>query len=174
MHAFNPTNALKVEAPADEPIITMTRTLPAPRVLVWKCWTEPQHIVRWWGWQTEGYTTRIVKQDVRAGGEWRYETSTPEGEVYIFLGKYLEVAEPEKLVNTFGMEGMFEDKTLVETHTFEERDGKTYYTSVSRFDSIADRDGMLATGMEEGANHSMDHLEELLIELVQDNEAARR
>lgn len=167
MNAVNAINPLKVETPADEPIIIMTRVLAAPRALVWKAWTEPQHIARWWGQQGKGHTTRVVKQDVRVGGEWRYEQHTPEGGVYVFHGRFLEVAGPEKLVNTFGMEGMFEDKTLVEAHTFEERDGQTFYTSVSRFDSIEDRDGMVASGMEEGARDSMDHLEELLVELQQ-------
>jgi uncharacterized protein YndB with AHSA1/START domain len=160
MNAFTP---LKVETPADEPIIIMTRTLDAPRALVWKAWTEPQHIVRWWG--SRQSTTKIIKQDVRVGGEWRYESQTPEGDAFVFMGKFLEVVEPEKLVNTFAVEGMFDNKALVETHTFEERDGKTFYKSVSRFDSIEDRDGMITTGMEEGANESMDRLEELLEDL---------
>jgi uncharacterized protein YndB with AHSA1/START domain len=165
MNAVNAINPLKVETPADEPIIIMTRTLNAPRALVWKAWTEPQHIARWWG--PRSYNTKVVKQDVRVGGEWRYEQQTPEGDAYVFIGRFLEVVEPEKLVNTFGVEGMFEDKTLVETHTFEERDGRTFYKSVSRFDTIEDRDGMVASGMEEGARDSMDKLEELLAELQQ-------
>jgi len=162
MNALNPLN---VETPADEPIIIMTRVLNAPRALVWKAWTEPEHIVRWWG--PRNYTTKVIKQDVRVGGEWRYEQDTPEGDAYVFIGKFLEVVEPERLVNTFGVEGMFEDKTLVETHTFEERSGKTFYKSVSRFDTIEDRDGMAASGMEGGARESMDKLEELLADLQQ-------
>ena len=87
---------------------------------------------------------------------------SPDGTTYVFKGRYLEVVAPEKLVNTFGMEGMFEGREIVETHTLEEVEGKTRYTSVSRFDSIADRDGMLASGMEEGARESLDRLAELL------------
>lgn len=152
--------ALNITSPADEPLIIMTRTLDAPRKLVWKAFTEPEHVANWWG--PRGVTTKVVKLDLRPGGEWRFEHHMPDGSAYIFKGKYLEVVEPEKLVNTFGIEGMFEGRELVETHTFDEVGGKTKYKSVSRFESIADRDGMLASGMEEGARESMDRLAELL------------
>jgi uncharacterized protein YndB with AHSA1/START domain len=151
---------LKVTAPENEPLIVMTRILAAPRKLVWKAWTDPVHVAQWWG--PRGITTKIVKLDLRPGGTWRFEHHMPDGSSYAFKGIYLEVVEPEKLVNTFGMEGMFEDKLLVETHTFEEENGRTHYKSVSRFDTIEDRDGMLASGMETGARESMDRLDELL------------
>lgn len=154
---------LKITAREGEPLIVMTRTLAAPRKLVWKAWTDPVHVAQWWG--PRGITTKVVKLDLRPGGTWRFEHHLPDGGSYAFKGTYLEVAEPEKLVNTFGMEGMFEDKLVVETHTFEEREGRTLYTSVSRFDTVEDRDGMIASGMEGGARESMDRLDELLATL---------
>ena len=157
-------NKMHVETPAAEPIIRMTRTFDAPRALVWRAWTQPEHVARWWGSRAMG-TTRVVKLDVRAGGEWRFEQTAPDGTVFAFIGKYIEVAAPERLVNTFALEGMFEDKTVIETHRFEEADGKTHYSCVTRFDSIEDRDGMVASGMEAGAQESMNQLEELLAEL---------
>lgn len=158
-------NKMHVETPANEPIIRMTRTFDAPRQLVWRAWTQPEHVARWWGSRAMG-ATRVIKLDVRPGGEWRFEQTTPDGTVFAFIGKYIEVAEPETLVNTFALEGMFEDKTVIETHRFDEADGRTHYSCVSRFDSIEDRDGMVASGMEAGAQDSMNQLEELLGELT--------
>lgn len=158
-------NKMLVEAPTGEPVIRMTRTFDAPRTLIWRAWTQPEHIARWWGARSMG-TTKVVTLDVRPGGAWRFEQTAPDGTVFAFIGEYLEVQEPERLVNTFGLEGMFEGKTIVETHSFEEIDGKTHYTSFTRFDSVEDRDGMVASGMEAGAQESMDQLEELLAELA--------
>jgi uncharacterized protein YndB with AHSA1/START domain len=155
--------ALKVEAPAGQPTITMTRTFDAPRDLVWRVMTSPEHIARWWG--PRGANTKLVKHDFRPGGTWRFEHRQDDGSSLIFRGTYLEVLAPEKFVNTFGMEGFYEDKLLVETHTLTEVDGKTLYTSFSRFDSVEDRDGMVASGMETGATESLDQLAEILAEL---------
>lgn len=157
-------NKMHVEAPAAEPIIRMTRTFDAPRALVWRAWTQPEHVARWWGSRAMS-TTRVVKLDIRVGGDWRFELTTPDGTVFAFIGTYIEVEAPERLVNTFAVEGMFEDKTVIETHRFEEADGKTHYSCITRFDSIEDRDGMIASGMEAGAQDSMNQLEELLNEL---------
>lgn len=158
-------NKMHVEAPEGEPIVRMTRTFDAPRALVWRAWTQPEHVARWWGSRAMG-TTRVIKLDARPGGEWRFEHTMHDGSVFTFFGTYLEVDEPGKLVNTFALEGMFEDRPVVETHRLEEVDGKTHYTGTSRFKSIEDRDGMVASGMEAGAQATMDQLEGLLGELV--------
>ena len=155
--------AFSVTSPADEPIIIMTRRFDAPRKLVWRAWTDPYHVARWWGQRST--TTKVIELDLRPGGNWRFEQHNTSGAVCIFKGTYLEVIEPEKLVNTFGMQGMFEDKLPLEPHTFDEVNGKTDYKSVSRFDSFEDRDGMLQSGMEAGAKESMALLDELLAEL---------
>lgn len=151
---------LRTTAPANEPIIIMTRTFNAPRALVWEAWTNPKHVEKWWGWRDSNVVVKTM--DFKPGGKWRIEGQGKDGTVYAFVGTYKEIVKPEKIVNTFGVEGMFDGGELVETHTFEEAGGKTLYKSVSKFDSIADRDGMLATGMETGARESMDQLDELL------------
>lgn len=157
-------NQLHIEAPTGEPIIRMTRIFDAPRELVWMAWTRPEHVARWWGARAMGQT-RVITLDVRAGGDWRFEQTTPDGTIFAFIGKYLEVNAPEALVNTFALEGMFEDKTVIESHRFEEKNGRTHYSCVTRFDSVEDRDGMVASGMETGAQDTMRQLEELLSEL---------
>jgi len=160
-----PLKDLLIETPANAPIVIATRDFAAPRRLVWKVMTEPEHVARWWG--TAGQSNVITSFDVRPGGRWRIESHDPDGKVYIFLGEYREVVPPEKFVWTFGMENMFFGKTLVETHTFEADGDITHYKSVSNFDSIADRDGMVASGMEKGMRHGFNVMEEILAELIE-------
>lgn len=155
---------LTIGTPGNEPIIVATRTFAAPRALVWKVWTEREHVARWWG--TAGQNNVITALDVRPGGKWRIESHEPDGQVYIFLGEYREVDPPKKLVWTFGMENAFFGKVLLETHTFDEIDGVTHYKSVSVFDTIEDRDGMVASGMETGMRHGMLVMDQILAELV--------
>jgi uncharacterized protein YndB with AHSA1/START domain len=153
----------KIETPAAEPIVVTTRTFNAPRQLVWKVMTEPQHVARWWG--VEGHRNEITAFDFRPGGKWRIISHAPNGE-FIFVGEYREVAPFDRFVTTFGMENMFFGKTLVETHTFEETGGITHYKSVSNFDTIEDRDGMVASGMEKGIIHGFAVMDDILAELV--------
>lgn len=153
------TNDLTVDLPKDEPLIIMTRMFDAPRELVWKVWTSPEHVAVWWG--MTGAVNNVTAYDVRPGGTWRIESGEGE-QKFIFKGTYLEVRPIEKLVNTFGMEGYYEGKELVETHTFEGVGGRTKYTSSTRMDSFEDRQGMVDSGMEFGARQTMDKLEELL------------
>lgn len=155
---------MAVELPKGEPLIQITRTFAAPRLLVWKVFTEAEHYSAWFG--LHGSRNKVTHFDVRPGGRWRVESTGSEGQSVIFLGTYLEVIKPEKLVNTFGMEGFYEDKLIVETHTFEERDGVTHYRSVSRMDSLEDRDGFVASGMEGGARQSFERIDALLAKLA--------
>lgn len=159
-----PIEDLKIETPANEPIIVSTRDFAAPRALVWKVMTEREHVARWWG--TNGQNNVITDFDVRPGGKWRIESHEPDGKIYIFVGEYREVDAPNRFVWTFGMENMFIGKTLVETHSFEEENGVTHYKSISRFDTVEDRDGMIASGMEEGMRHGMMVMDEILGELT--------
>lgn len=155
--------ATSFTARAPEPTIIMTRLFDAPRELVWKACTDPMHVAQWWG--PRGYTNTVQQMDVRPGGAWRIDQRAPGGMVYRFKGTHREVRAPERMVRTFGVEGMFEDKVVVETHTFEEEGGRTKLTTVSRLESIADRDAMLATGMEWGAKQSFDRLSGLVLKL---------
>jgi len=155
---------LKIEAPANEPLTIATRTFQAPRALVWKVMTEPQHVARWWG--TDGQSNDPVSLDVRPGGKWRIVSHDPDGNDYIFIGEYREVDEPRKFVWTFGMENMFIGKEIIETHTFEEADDVTHYKSVSVHGSIEDRDGMIAHGMEEGMRNGFSVMDRILAELT--------
>lgn len=142
-----------------KPEIVMTCMFDAPRELVFKACTDPDLVPQWWG--PKRLTTTVDKMDVKPGGVWRFVQRDSSGSEYAFNGVYREIVSPERLVYTFEFEGM-PGHVMLETLTFEEHDGKTKLTDTSVFDTVGERDGMLESGMEEGAAESMDRLAELL------------
>jgi uncharacterized protein YndB with AHSA1/START domain len=151
-------NATSFSTPSDLEI-AMTRVFDAPRELVFKAYTDPAAIPRWWG--PRRYTTTVEELDVRPGGKWRFVSRGEDGAEYAFRGEHREIVPPERLVVTFEFEGT-PGQIVVDTATFEEIDGKTKVTIVSRFPSVEARDQMLQSGMEAGAAESWDRLAELL------------
>ena len=139
--------------------IVMIRVFDAPREAVFKAYTNPNLIPRWWG--PKSLTTSIDKMEVRPGGAWRFVQRDSSGKEYAFKGVYREIVPPERLVYTFEFEGM-PGHVILETVMFEDPKGKTKLTATSLFQTVEDRDGMLRSGMEEGAAETMDRLEELL------------
>jgi uncharacterized protein YndB with AHSA1/START domain len=165
MNAQTFPNPFKTELPADQPVIIMSRTFDAPLELVWKVWTQAEHVAYWFGPREDN---EVVEYDVRTGGKWRIVSTMADGTQVVFLGTYLAVEPTSMIRNTFVVEGQFdEDPRFYEEHHFEERDGKTYYRSISKLDSIESRDAIVATGMEWGANASMVKVDELLQRLSQ-------
>ena len=156
------SKATLIAEPGSHEII-MTREFNAPRDLVFKVMTDPQHIPQWWG--PRQYTTIIDKMDVKPGGLWRYIQRGADGSEFSFHGVYHSVIAPECVVDTFEFEGM-PGHVLMETSIFEALpDGKTKLTVSSVFQSVADRDGMLQSGMEFGTNESYERFDELLATL---------
>ena len=132
----------KTSATADaaERALVITRVLDAPRELVFKVWTQPEHLVRWWG--PKDFTAPHLKMDVRPGGSYRANIRSPDGTDYWMRGVYREVVPPERLVFTFAWEEDGERglDTLV-TVTFADQGGKTRLTfQQGVFKSVADRD----------------------------------
>jgi uncharacterized protein YndB with AHSA1/START domain len=148
--------------------IVVTRVFDAPRDLVFKACTDPNLIARWWG--PRRYTTTVDKMEVRPGGAWRFVQMDDAGHEFAFHGVYHQISAPERTVQTFEFEGV-PGHVLLDTATFEEHDGKTKLTQQSVFQSVADRDGMVQSGMEEGSTESMDRLAELLAELLKEKSA---
>ncbi|MBK8135862.1 MAG: SRPBCC family protein [Chloroflexi bacterium] len=139
--------------------ILMTRDFDAPRDLVFRAYTDPDLVPRWWG---PRYVTTIVDtMEAKPGGRWRYVQSSQDGAEYGFHGVYHDVQAPERIVYTFEFEGM-PGHVLLETLTFEEVDGKTRLTDLAVFQTVEARDGMVAAGMEGGATESWDRFEDLL------------
>jgi uncharacterized protein YndB with AHSA1/START domain len=108
--------------------LIITRIFDAPRSLVFKVWTEPEHLVHWWG--PQGFTMPSCRMDVRPGGAYRFCMRSPEGADHWLQGVYREIVEPERLVFTYAWEdaeGKPGHETLV-TVTFAELGGKTKLT----------------------------------------------
>ena len=140
--------------------VLMTRVFDAPRDLVFKAFTDPRHIPQWWG--PKNLTTVVDKMDVKAGGLWRFVQRDQQGNEFAFHGVYHEIMSPERIVNTFEYEGT-PGHVALETARFEALpDGKTRYTASSVFQSVADRDDMVRSGMESGARESMERFADLL------------
>jgi uncharacterized protein YndB with AHSA1/START domain len=139
--------------------IVSTTILDAPRELVFKAYTDPKLFAQWWG--PRRYTNVIDKFDARRGGEWRVVQRGAEGDEHGFRGVHHEVLAPERLVVTFEYEGV-PGHVALQTATFEPLGNKTRLVTQQLFQSVMDRDGMVASGMKEGADESMERLSELL------------
>jgi len=142
--------------------LTFARTFDAPRALVWRAFTDPEIVPRWWG--KRGTTTTVTEMDVRPGGTWRYVSSSPGRDDVVFFGEYLEVDAPSGYRWTFNFETEFGPMGGPESHTFTEVDGRTTVTSVGYMGTEEVLEGALATGMIEGAIETWDRLAEVLAE----------
>ena len=157
------SHQLTVATPSDREIV-MTRVFDAPRDLVFEAHTSCEHMSQWWG--PRRYEIASCEMDFRPGGAWRIVHRGADGDEHGFRGEFREIVRPERIVWTFEFEGM-PGHVSVDTVTFEEHDGKTTLTATSVFDTVEDRDGMLQSGMQEGAAETWDRLEEYLEELRQ-------
>ena len=157
-----PANTTNILAEPGKQEILITREFDAPREVVFKACTDPKLIPQWWG--PRSLSTQVDKMDVRPGGQWRFINRDAEGKEYAFHGVYHEVLAPERVIDTFEFEGLPETgHVTLETMKLEELPGgRTRLTVQSVFQSVADRDGMLQGGMEEGVNDTYDRLAELL------------
>jgi uncharacterized protein YndB with AHSA1/START domain len=147
-----------IEAPADLPVIRMTREFAATPAQLVRAHTDADLFARWTG--PDGTELKIDQWDPRTGGSWRYLT-VMDGEEYGFHGCFHTVRE-DRLVQTFTWEGM-PDGVALETMTFEELgDGRTRLVAVSLVDSFEGRDAMLSSGMEVGVNDGYARLDRML------------
>lgn len=157
------SGSAKVTLPADEDIL-ITREFDAPRHLVYRAYTTPELVSRWWpGKRGEMQSCEI---DLRVGGQWRYVMRTPDGHEVAFHGEFSEIVENVRLANTEVYEGAPPGTApALNIVTFEERDGRTTLTILMRVESREVRDMIIATGMEGGMQEGMDLLEQIAREL---------
>ena len=151
-----------ITAESGIPMIIITREFDAPRDLVFRAHTEPDLLVRWLG--PRDLTTAIDRYEARNGGTWRYLQTDAEGNTYGFHGVFHGDPSPDGIVQTFEFEGA-PGHVCLQTATLAERDGKTLLRTVSAFQSVADRDAMVASGLERGVHDSDERLAELLARL---------
>ena len=150
-----------VTLPGDEQIL-ITREFDAPRHLVYRAWTEPELVKRWWSGERGEMT--IAEIDLRVGGGWRYVMVTDEGFEVAFHGEYREIVPNERIVSTEVYEGMPEGEAL-NTVTFTEMDGRTTVTVLVEHASKEARDAHIDSGMEIGMQEGMDLLEQVAVSL---------
>jgi len=163
----------KITAEPGEQEIIIEREFDAPRELVWKAWTDPELVKRWWG--PKGFTVPFCKIDLRVGGQFLYCMRSPEGKDYWSTGVYREIVPLERIVSTdsfadergnvvpathYGMSADFPLEMLV-TVTFEEHEGKTRLT----LHHIGIPSGTDSDGARQGWTESFDKLAEVLNKL---------
>src|SRR5262245_18467256 len=159
------SGSAKVTLPTDEQIL-ITREFDAPRSLVWKAWTTPELVRRWWHAKRGEMT--VAEIDLREGGRWRYAMTTPDGMEVAFHGVYREVVPEERLVSTEIFEGVpnGEEGATLNTATFAEAEGRTRLTILVEAPSREIRDAIVATGMEDGLQDALDLVEEVAASLA--------
>ena len=153
------TRETQIAADPDVPLIRITREFDAPPAKVFRAHTDPDLVVQWLG--PRGMEMRVDHYDCRTGGSYRYVHSDANGE-YAFHGSFHEVRPDERIVQTFTFEGMPDGVALEKLVLTDLGDGRTRLTATSLCDSFADRDAMLASGMEVGVVQGYERLDEVL------------
>ncbi len=161
MVAVTSSGTATVTLPNDEQIL-ITREFDAPKHLVYRAWTTPELIKRWWS-GNRGEAT-VAEIDLRVGGVWRCVMVTDGGFEVAFHGEYREIVPNERIVSTEVYEGMPEGEAL-NTVTFTEANGRTTLEVLVQHASKEARDAHLGSGMETGMQEGMDLLEQVALSL---------
>ncbi len=143
---------------ASRPELVLTRVFDAPRDLVFNAWTDPRHVVRWWG--PHGFTNPVCEVHARPGGAIRIHMRGPDGTVYPMRGEFREIVPPERLVLTTAVDEpdgspRFE---VLHTVTFAEQDGKTVLTLTARVIKETAAAAPQLGGMQAGWAQSLERL----------------
>jgi uncharacterized protein YndB with AHSA1/START domain len=158
-------NSVDTEPTARELVIT--RIFDAPRNIVFKAWSEPEHLMRWWG--PHGFTCPVCEMDFRVGGRWRFCMRSPEGNEEWQQGVYREIVEPERIVFSYafeavagasGLSGWTPGHQTTVTVTFAVHEGNKTKLTVhqTNFDIVAVRDDHVR-----GWNEALDHLADYVV-----------
>jgi uncharacterized protein YndB with AHSA1/START domain len=161
MAEMTSSRSATVTLPADDQIL-ITREFDAPKHLVYKAWTTPELVKRWWS-AKRGEVT-LAEIDLRVGGTWRYVMVADGGFEVGFHGEYREIVPNERLVSTEVYEGM-PDAEALDTLTLTEADGRTTMTILVQHSSKEHRDAHIESGMEDGMQDALDLLEQVAISL---------
>jgi uncharacterized protein YndB with AHSA1/START domain len=154
-----------VTLPSERQIV-ITREFDAPRHLVYRAYTTPALIERWWAGERGTVTSATV--DLRVGGSWRYVMVANEGFEVAFHGEFREIVENERIVATemFEMPGADDSQAPLVTTTFVEHDGRTTFTQVVDCPNEEVRNMIVESGMEAGMQEGMALLEQVATSLA--------
>ena len=164
MEAMTSSGTATVTLPTDEQIL-ITREFDAPKELVYKAWTTPELVRRWWTARRDAMT--VAEIDLRVGGKWRYVMNTEDCMEVGFHGEYREIVPNERIVSTEAYEGIpdADEHAALNTLTFAEEDGRTTLTILVEHPTKEGRDAHIESGMEHGMQDAMDLLEEVAVSL---------
>jgi len=153
-----------VTLPTDTQIL-ITREFDAPKHLVYRAWTTPELVKRWWH-ANRGEVT-LAEIDLRVGGVWRYVSRSEDGFEVGFHGEYREIVPNERLVTTEVYEGIpdADEHAALDTLTLTGSDGRTTLTVLVEHPTKEGRDAHINSGMEAGMQDAMDLLEEVAVSL---------
>lgn len=141
--------------------MVITRLINAPRELVWKVWTTPEHVKHWWG--PDGFTNTIHEMEVKPGGVWRFMMHGPDGTDFPNKIVFEEVVKPERLVYTHSSDDENDPTRFHSVVTFEDKGGKTYITMRALFATAEERDRVVKEfGAVEGGNQTLRRLQQYL------------
>jgi uncharacterized protein YndB with AHSA1/START domain len=165
--AVTSSGTAKLTLPTDEQIL-ITREFDAPRHLVYKAWTTPELVKRWWSGQRGEVTSAEI--DLRVGGTWRYVMVASEGFEVAFHGEFREIVPNERIVNTEVYEmpdapPLAPEDEPLNIVTFTEAEGRTTLTVLVQTTSKELRDTIIDSGMEVGMQEGMDLLEQVAVSL---------
>lgn len=149
--------ALSITEPTDTQIL-ITRRFAAPPHLVYRAWTEPELIKRWWAGDHGQVSSADI--DLRVGGTWQYVTRSSNGTEVAFRGEFREILPNSRIVNTEVFEPV-PDQSALNTITFTGSGDGTTLTMLVEHGSKAARDWHLASGMEGGLRAALDRLEQI-------------
>jgi uncharacterized protein YndB with AHSA1/START domain len=154
MSSAKPTVAERAPADTSNREIVVTRVFDAPRALVFKAWTDPQHLAQWWG--PNGFSITTYEMEFKPGGVWRFVMHGPDGRDYQNRKVFVEIVESERLVIRHVSGPQFKM-----TVTFADDDNKTKLTVRMLFDSAAHRDRTVKEfGAIEGLKQTLGRLAE--------------
>jgi len=159
------------ETKVSEKDLVIIREFDAPRDLVWKVWTEPKHIEKWWG--PRGFDTKVESMDLKVGGRAVYVMTGPDGTEYAVSGKILELDPPKKIVSTDEFGDGFQDahpgedlpQGMISTAVFDDLGDRCRLTLTVSHPTIEDRKKHEAMGVVAGWNSSFDCMDDYLAEL---------
>ena len=155
------SRSAKVTLPADDQIL-ITREFDAPKHLVYKAYTTPELVRRWWTAKRGEMT--VAEIDLRVGGTRRY-VMIAHGDMEVgFHGEYREIVPNERIVSTEVYEGM-PDAAALDTLTLTEAEGRTTLTILVQHEKKEHRDAHIESGMEDGLQDALDLLEGVAVSL---------
>jgi uncharacterized protein YndB with AHSA1/START domain len=163
------SNQTQTILPPDEPVIVIERIFDAPRTLMFKLFTDPFHLARFWG--PHGSTNPVCEMDVRPGGKWLQVMRFANGSQYRYTSVYLEVVEPERIVyrdapnDSTAALGELPPPQLVTTILFEDLDGRTKLIAHVRAQSTADRDETVRRGFADVVAQGYERIDAYLLTL---------